>query len=258
MPYPGKIRRFHLQCYKGNRSRTTSTGILFALKENIPLVPPSTCSSCAIAVSFRDVLINGRVQHRGRSRVQGKQAGKTQPNTSYQLVPIPYFCEDLWYLKAAAKPFEQTIFSLKRSWTLCCPFFVGGWHYFFSTDERQQHFEKRITKVENCKYLSEHKLLCLREREGAYMKNDHSCTGTFRDNTHSHHSGAPTAAHPWARAAHASSEINWALSQFSSPPRSWHSQACSELSTTSHLSCCRAHWIKHALFLVIYLALMCG
>lgn len=164
----------------GGTETRTSTSTLFALKENIPLTcPPSTCSSCAMVLSFRDVHIKGRVQHRGRSRGTRETGWKNHPNTSYQLSPIPCFCEDLWYLKAAARLFEETFFSLKRSWTPCCPFFVSGWHYLSSTAEWQQHFEKWILKGENCKYLSEHNLFCLPEREGVYMKNE-EC-----DNTHS-------------------------------------------------------------------------
>lgn len=120
-------------------------------------------------------------------------------------------------------------------------------------------FEKPITKWENCKYLSEHRLLCLPEREGVYMKNNHSCTGILRDNAHSqtqlssHNSSWVSTS---TSSSLASSEINWALSQCSSPPRSWDSQACSKWSTISHLSCCHPHWSKHVLFLTIYLAFM--
>lgn len=93
VPYPGEIRKFHLQWYKGNRSRTTSTSTLFALKENIPLVPPSTCCSCAMALSFRDVLIKGRVQHRGRSRGTRETGWK---DTTKHLIPIITHSILLW------------------------------------------------------------------------------------------------------------------------------------------------------------------
>lgn len=106
------------------------------------LVPPSTCCSCARACPLEMCTARAGYSTEAGQEVQGKQAEKTQPNTSHQFSPIPCFCQDCWYLKAAAKPFEQTIFSLKRSGTLCCPFFVGGWHYFFSNSILKNELQK--------------------------------------------------------------------------------------------------------------------
>lgn len=188
---------------KGNRTRATPTSSLLALKEIIPFSCPShlsTCCSCARALCFGDMDMKGRVQHAGRLRGTRKAGWKKKQQnkkthhthqkkphkprtTPHQSSPRPCFCEDLCYLKVAAKPFEQTALSLKRSQTVCCLLFVGGWHYFFSTAEWHWFLKNELKKWENCKYLSEHKWLCLPEREHVYLKNNHSCTGILREHT---------------------------------------------------------------------------
>lgn len=69
---------------------------------------------------------------------QQQQKKKTRQNKHpHQSSSIPCFREDLCYLTISAKSFEQTVSSLRRPQTVCCPLFVRGWHYFLSTAEWQ-------------------------------------------------------------------------------------------------------------------------
>lgn len=198
------------------------------------------------------------MQVKGYKESSLKKKNNPKPNTPHQSSPSPCFCEDLYYVKVADKPFEQTVLSLKRSQTVCSPLLVGGWHYFFSTAERQCFLKNELQNgriANTC--LSTNCFVCLRRK--VFIWRSIAPAQASSETTHSQmqlssHSSS------WVSmstsSSLASSEINWALSQCSSPPRNWHSQACCKCSTTSHPSCCHLHLIKHVLFLTAYLAFM--
>lgn len=98
----------------------------------------------------------------------------------------------------------QTVFSLKRSWTVCCPLFVGGWHYFFSTAEWQCFLKKELQNgrtANTC--LSTNCFVCLRGK--VFIWKAITPVHESSETTHIHKcSWLPTAAHEWAwaQAAH--------------------------------------------------------